>query len=1112
MSRSLTRISLALVLLLSSEVWAIGLGDIRLDSALNEPLRAEIELLSASSDELANLNVALASSDTFARYGIDRPFFLQEIEFNVVSDGASGTIVQLRSRAPITEPFLTFLVEASWSSGRLLREYTVLLDPPTYAPPAAQQAPAVTAPARTRPADSGRIERQQPAPQPQTTAPVAQPRPAPQPSRPTQPTPADTTPYDTRSGGDYVVQRGESLWGIASRMRPDTRLTMNQTMLAIYEANPGAFGGNINFLREGAALRLPSADEVFQISRGDALSEVQRQHAAWGADYSAPVAETRPSLTLVPPDEEPAGVAYDDDLDAPEPVTREQEVANRIAELEAAEVPDQPSLIEIRDNELATLRQELANIRGEVYEPPVDDSYVEPFVDDADMDADDDGMADIEGVAEEPSVDDLFPDLADVTADDAAVDDDAMAADDDTAAVDTADADVPPVVTSAPSAEPGLVDRILDILKTFWTVIVGALVVVVGLLFWLMRRSGDELEDAAPWEALDADDLDAGTMTSTETLRAPVSEDDAIVVVEQDSALRPAADVTAEVPAPDIAAEADEAAEDTGSFGSLEDTFSSETAVNLDQTDPIAEADFHMAYGLYDQAADLINGALESDPTDRALMSKLCEIYFVWGNRDAFVDAANNLKTSVGEGESPEWDKIVIMGQQIAADHALFAGAGVAAATKAVDLSFEADMGDGGALDMEFGSDEAAAADIIDLGAETGEADEGMDFLFDETATSDSVDVSLEPTAESPTLESSDTSKTLEMPASDSTVETPTIEQPLEDLDGTSELPSIDDSAEQPQPEAPSDAGSTAEINLDDLDLDLDVDSLAETELASLDDLDATGTNETLSDTGLNAIFEDTGAVTGKNPEIDMDSTGVRESLDLDALVDELDATGEMRLAPDETGRSPMLDVQGEEQTDVGIDDSLLDATGHTQVLSDDMAVETAADVDAILGDEDATMLAPMDDDGDFDFAKTEALPPDAFTGDSNLEETGEMPAVAETDVDLDLDDLTAALKVSEVGDTVEQLRDDATVEQPRPPLSDETAEVPTMALGPEEMSDDLHEARTMTEVGTKLDLARAYVDMGDPAGARSILEEVLDEGDESQRQQAQQLLDSLPS
>ena len=131
MSRRLTRISLVFVFLLSSEVWAIGLGDINLDSALNEPLRAEIELLSATPEELSSLTVSIASADTFARYGIDRPFYLQQIEFRVES-GPGGAVIEVRSRVPATEPFLTFLVEATWSSGRLLREYTVLLDPPGF--------------------------------------------------------------------------------------------------------------------------------------------------------------------------------------------------------------------------------------------------------------------------------------------------------------------------------------------------------------------------------------------------------------------------------------------------------------------------------------------------------------------------------------------------------------------------------------------------------------------------------------------------------------------------------------------------------------------------------------------------------------------------------------------------------------------------------------------------------------------------------------------------------------------------------------------------------------------------------------------------------------------
>ena len=1060
MSRRLTHLSLVLVLLLSSEVWAIGLGDIRLDSALNEPLRAEISLLSATPDELGNLTVNLASAETFARYGIDRPFFLQDVEFNLVSD-TNGSVVQLRSRKPITEPFLTFLVEATWSSGRLLREYTVLLDPPTFAPPAAQQAPAVMAPSRSVPADSGRIERQEPIAQPQPSSPTTPSSPVPRSSRPSQPAPTapiDATPYDTRAGGDYVVQRRETLWGIASRMRPDDRLTMNQTMLAIYQANPDAFGGNINLLRAGAALRIPSADEVFQISRGDALNEAKRQNEAWasGRGYTAPPAETRPSLTLVPPDEEPAALPYGDDLDTSAPLTREQELENRINDLEAADVPDQPSLLEIRDNELATLRQELANIRGEVYEPPVEVSD-EPFVED---------LAD-----DETRVDDVFPDQDELAADA----EDVVDAED---AVEAEDSTAPStVIRTAQPSEPGIVDRILGALTSAWAGIAAALVLVAGLLFWFMRRGRDEEDDSGPWETLDSDEVRVGSMSATASMAAPTPEE-AILVVEQDSAIRPLVDETAEMPRAPMG---DEAAADTGEFGSLEDTFSSETAVNLDQTDPIAEADFHMAYGLYDQAADLINGALQSDPKDTSLMSKLCEIYFVWGNRDAFVDAASKLKSSVGGGEGADWDKIVIMGQQIASDHHLFAGAGVGAATKEVDLSFGEESGQAEALDMDFGGDDAGDAGVIDLGADDSGVDGGVDFLFDDSGDNDELDLSLEPTAQSATIESTGTAETLEMAPPETTVETPTIEQQFVDLEGTSELPSLDDSLGQAISHAGHSADETAEINLDEL--DLGIDGLAETELASLDDLDATGTNEALPD----EIFEDLGAVTGKNPEVDPNSTGVREKLDLDSFIDP-DATGEMRLAPDETGRMPMFDVNPED-TDFGvdeidIDDSLLDATGLTQVLSDTMAVETASDVDAMLSDQDETTLASLDDD-DFDFASTEALPAEAFTGSH------------------DVNDLTAALKVSEIDDTVEQ---------PRPSSSGATAEVPTMSLAPEDMSGDLHEARTMTEVGTKLDLARAYVDMGDPAGARSILEEVLDEGDESQRQQAQQLLDSLQS
>jgi pilus assembly protein FimV len=203
MSRRLSRISLAFVLLLSSEVWALGLGDIKLESALGEPLRAEIELLSATPAELDALSIDLASADTFARYGLDRPYYLQEIEFEVVRSGREdGNAVRVRTRAPMAEPFLTFLVEANWSSGRLLREYTVLLDPPTYAPPVGKAAPAVQAPSRTRPSDAGQIERRPPMPQP-APEPVPEPVPEPEPrveAPAAEPTPVVREPEARRSG------------------------------------------------------------------------------------------------------------------------------------------------------------------------------------------------------------------------------------------------------------------------------------------------------------------------------------------------------------------------------------------------------------------------------------------------------------------------------------------------------------------------------------------------------------------------------------------------------------------------------------------------------------------------------------------------------------------------------------------------------------------------------------------------------------------------------------------------------------------------------------------------------------------------------------------------
>lgn len=1154
MSRSMNRVWLLLLSLIAGEAFALGLGDIRLDSALNQPLRADITLIAASPEELQNLTIELASAETFERYGLDRPFFLSRLDFRIIRSGrADGNIIRVTSQEPVTEPFVTFLVEANWAQGRLLREYTMLLDPPTFAPPpsVAQQQP-VAPPVRTAPADSGTIQR--PAPAPASPRPAAAaPRPAPQAPTSTagQSASASAPPaaFDSTPGGDYAVSRGDTLWGIASRFRTDNRLSINQVMVAIFEANPEAFSGNINALSAGASLRIPSADEVFRINRGDALVEVQRQNSAWGGFAPAPEPTTvQPSLTLVPPDEDTLtpdnGLSGGADIDPADsvdtaPTLTIEEI--RIQEIEELIADQQDGLVSISDNELAALRRELAELRGE--EIP-DDLLVD----------DDELMVD---------------------------DDDELFVDDETTAVVDDEVTEPEVIEPAPigpAPQESLVDRIIGFLtSTTGMLIGGALVIVAALLAWFARRGSGE-DDAGDtsglWETIDADAAGSETSQSTERLRAMARDDDtSIVVVEQSRSGDGASTSTLEVPPMESTLPGDSdvlASTDTNKV--LEDTFSSDTAINLDQSDPIAEADFHMAYGLYDQAADLINGALAADPNRQDLMAKLCEIYFVWGNRDAFVDAAQRLQTSLSGAEDPEWDKIVIMGQQIAGDHALFADASPAGATKAVDMAFDGDSNEPGALDMDLAAAGAgAAADVIDLGADAqasgapGDAS-SIDFVFDDdseatavapggddTAEADpfaaafsggtsempTVEVPVEETAESPTIEA---------PAADSTTESPTIEQQLGSLEATTtgEIPGIDDAtievARQPELRA---SDATAEIDLDDLGLDLDamqgslsedfgeagdlssLDDTAESQALNMDDLEATGENPALSDLD----------ITGTNEALDPAATGLHGAIDLD---DTLDATGELP-SLSSTGSSRALPDEPvqEDADDLGIDASLLDATGQTQILPEDFAVETGTgrNIERALADDEATMLAKvpdsagqiaddaetmlasLDDDappaaGDFDFAKTEALPKEAFDADLAGDATGELPALApgSTDMDLDLDDLTAALKISGAGDTVNQVRDDATVEQPRPnaPAAEFDGEE-TAAIAPEEMSNDLHDARTMTEVGTKLDLARAYVDMGDPGGARSILEEVLDEGDESQQQQARQLLESLP-
>src|ERR1700683_982608 len=170
--------------------WALGLGEIHLNSALNEPMKAEIDLIAATPEELTALRADLASRDAFTRYGIDRPPFLSTMTFKVGKSKDGRDVLQVRSTDAIPEPFVTFLVEVNWARGRLMREYTVLLDPPVYTPgdnasTAAPVAAPVTTPSPTA------------VPPPVTARKQSAPRTAPAPATPTMTVAPPTPPADT---------------------------------------------------------------------------------------------------------------------------------------------------------------------------------------------------------------------------------------------------------------------------------------------------------------------------------------------------------------------------------------------------------------------------------------------------------------------------------------------------------------------------------------------------------------------------------------------------------------------------------------------------------------------------------------------------------------------------------------------------------------------------------------------------------------------------------------------------------------------------------------------------------------------------------------------------
>ncbi|HUD41748.1 MAG TPA: FimV/HubP family polar landmark protein [Dokdonella sp.] len=389
------QLSLAIALAISGiDAMALGLGSIQVKSRLNQPLEAEIPVIQSSPGEAEGLIVQLASAEDFERVGLDRTRSAAvPLEFKLVRNAQGQTVIRVTTAEVVRDPFLDLLIEANWPNGRLLREYTVLLDPPVMA--AALQG-STTVAASPEP-ERARIE----------PLPAATPKPAPKTSSvppPVARAPAAPPAPRPAAEGDYAVQKGDTLSGIARQVRPDGEVSVDQTMLAIFKANPSAFyKDNINALKSGAILRIPDTETIRAVgSLREAAEQVRGQVEDWrgvsgsptriartSGEADAPAATASPSsrtsddsrLAIVPPSVGKDSLAASDRVGASSAAggsgdtrlknelsrtqealaSREQEAGelkSRVRELEDLKNKND-RLLSLKDSEIAELQQRL---------------------------------------------------------------------------------------------------------------------------------------------------------------------------------------------------------------------------------------------------------------------------------------------------------------------------------------------------------------------------------------------------------------------------------------------------------------------------------------------------------------------------------------------------------------------------------------------------------------------------------------------------------------------------------------------------------------------------------------------------------------------------------
>jgi pilus assembly protein FimV len=1043
----------------------IGLGDIELNSVFNEPFGAKVQLLSPTADELDSLNVGLADSEAFARANIDRPFILSELEFTL---RRSPDYISIYSKKPIREPFLNFLIEISWSNGRLFREYTVLLDPPQYNPNTS--ASEFTENQSTSYISEATIEtdgiraREQKVDQSNNSA--------------------ISSSSINYSSGDYgPTNELDTLWSIASSIRRDPSISLNQMMSALFHANPQAFfNQNMNGLKRGQILRMPNENEINALTSGEASTEVKAQNIAWSGvknvlsmklnerpvrnvtlessdfleasadelfvselklvtaedtgkriqEVSNVSGERGKNLMLV------KGLMLDENLALPENLILAEDIQGLTDEkMELQERMDESETLLEDLNRLVALKDnKLAMLQGQVVEQ---NDLIGVEVDSIDeeielMENDFDEIVEIETAKNELLVDNekgleiVDEEAVDVIKSETTSSSDGIMGD---VATET-------ITTTLPNVS-------LDNSKVLTLTIAVVLVLFVLILFIIIKvfrkRLPTSFENIVINDIMEKEvlpELDSGSEVVT-AIQSNSEDETIIALSELDNAV-------------------DEQIDSEGvtifnsgiQSGSKEEADISKVTVELDVVeeaalivegtqyeDPMQEVNTYIAFEQFDEAEAFARNVLNEFPDNVEYHMKLLEVFYTAANKKSYEQEASFLYDKFGE-DNENWSMVMAMWSEMSPNRDLF----------------EKDVDDANNVG-EF-------IDITDDGEARSE-DAGLDF--------DTV-VAEEISTDEAMLDIISSGKAENLLNVTSAIDLEEESSKLLGLKTESESESLNIDILEEHKTVEIGMGASTEANDDDNLIDFDIGEndnfeieISESKDSILEiDLDASGLDEDQT-ARLNSKDEDDNLL-----DFDM---GEVENIEIDLGTSELDE--------DETGRLNSTDE----------DDILLDFD-----MSEDENLEIEISESKGSGLEIDLVTNKLDENKEIEFDKsTEGTDKTSdLELDMNIIKESETAQTNSLDFESNMEDgmsLTIDEKV-EITENAEQGSND----------DENIAFVPAEVQAGEQTLED--------EVATKLDLLKAYVELGDKDSAKTISDEIMDVGNDEQRQQAENLLEQV--